>query len=39
MVAGGALLGDVSYVLIPGASDRRERRLARRILAADQPGD
>jgi hypothetical protein len=30
----GALLGDASYFLLPGGSDWRERRLARRILAA-----
>jgi hypothetical protein len=31
---GGAFLGDVADVLLPGGSDRRERRLARRILTA-----
>jgi hypothetical protein len=30
----GALLGDASDLLLPGGSDWRERRLARRILSA-----
>ena len=30
----GALLGDAAYALLPGGSNWRERRLARRILRA-----
>jgi hypothetical protein len=33
-----ALVGDLAEVLIPGGDEWRERRLARRILAADAPG-
>jgi hypothetical protein len=31
----GALLGDIGYALLPGTGEWRERRLARRVLAAD----